>query len=170
MTTSRIAPPPVCNEVESLVAWLDYERATLIMKCDGLDSAAAARCSVVPSNLSLVGIVRHLTDVELRWFVDRFSGTDVELVYRTDDDPDAAFTKVSSADLDDAIGRWRDACLISRQIVASTPSIDQLSARTRRTGDHFSLRWLLQHLIGEYARHNGHADLLREAIDGSVGT
>jgi hypothetical protein len=168
--TQRTAAPPVCDETESLVAWLDYERATLALKCDGLDSFAAAVCSVAPSNLSLIGLVRHLTDVELRWFVDRFCGTDVDLVYRTDDNPDAAFTDVAGADLADAIDRWSDACAISRQIVASTPSLDQLSVRTRRTGDHFDLRWLLQHLIGEYARHNGHADLIREAVDGSVGT
>jgi hypothetical protein len=169
MEILREAPTAVADERELLITWLDFERATLAKKCEGLDSIATARRAVPPSALSLLGLVRHLTDVETRWFADRFAGEQVDLLYRTADDADAAFNGAAGADLKEALDAWRDACATSRRVVAATESLGQLSAGLRGDGDHFSLRWLLMHMTVEYARHNGHADLLREAIDGVVG-
>ncbi len=166
----RFEPPVVGDAETMLFAFLEYHRATLELKCAGLTNAEAAKAAVPPSPLSLLGIVRHMTDVEQIWFGERFLGVSPTEMYRTAEDPDAPFHRLEEADLAASIARWRSACDASRHVVAQATSLDQLSIGIRaRTGEHVSLRWLLFHLVEEYARHNGHADLLREAIDGVTG-
>lgn len=155
---------------EMAVSFVEHHRATLALKCAGLTTEQAGRRSVSPSSMSLLGLIRHMTDVEKMWFSVRFIGEEVEGLYRTADDPDAAFNDLEGADLEESLVRWNQACDRSREIVAGVPSLDEISVGTRRGNQHVSMRWMLFHLVEEYARHNGHADLLRQAIDGSVGT
>jgi uncharacterized damage-inducible protein DinB len=154
---------------EMLVSFVEHHRATLALKCAGLTSEQAARRSVLPSSMSLLGLVRHMTDVEKMWFVLRFKGEEPKNLYRTEQDPDAAFNELAGVDLEESLAHWSEACDRSREITAAVDSLDELSIGTRRGNQHVSMRWMLIHLIEEYARHNGHADLLRQAIDGSVG-
>jgi uncharacterized damage-inducible protein DinB len=154
---------------EMLVSFVEFHRATLAFKCQGLTSEQAAMRAVPPSTMSLLGMVRHLTDVEKNWFIGRFLGETPQDLYRTAEDSDAAFNDLEGADLEESLRRWNEACDRSREIVAGTGSLDQLSVGTRRGNQHVTMRWMLFHLVEEYARHNGHADLLREAIDGTVG-
>lgn len=151
-----------------VVEFLEFQRATLSRKCEGLNSEDARSHPCPPSTLSLVGIVRHLTDVERMWFSARFLGREPGLLYRREDTPAAAFNELETADLAASLERWEQACEESRAIV-SAHSFDEIAASSWHGDDHPTLRWIVCHLVEEYARHNGHADLLREAIDGSVG-
>ncbi|HEX5493879.1 MAG TPA: DinB family protein [Mycobacteriales bacterium] len=164
MSKERISPPIAADERSTLTSWLDYQRATLAMKCDGLSAEQLRDRAVPPSALSLLGLVRHLTQVEVGWFHDLPTGARVPPPYSTDADPDADFTGVDGADPDEAFDRWRQACVRSREIVVQAPDLYHRGVAGRH-----SLRWIMIHMIEEYARHNGHADLLRERIDGSVG-
>ena len=150
-----------------LSVWLDFQRATLLWKCEGLDGAALARRAVPPSALCLLGLVRHMALVEWSWFDRIFIGSSSPEPISTVADIDADFNDIdpdrAAADLD-LFGRQ---CEVSRAIVASAESLDALSVSTERPT--VSLRWILVHMIEEYARHNGHADLLRQRIDGAVG-
>ena len=119
-----------------------------------------------PSNLSLLGLVRHLAEVERSWLRHGIAGEDVDGLWVTDDDPDADLDDVGTADVEEAFVAWEDECELSRTIVATYPLDTTL---TNRDGVVISLRWVLLHLIEEYARHNGHADLIRESIDGQTG-
>ena len=169
MEIERLEPSLAANERETLSAFLDFQRATLALKCQGLTSTQAAMQSVPPSTLSLVGMVRHLTDVETAWFVERFAGEQAQYLFRGGEDPNAAFNDAADADLEESLQQWSDACARSRAILVRVDTLDQLSVGVRRENQHFSMRWLLEHLMAEYARHNGHADFLREVIDGVVG-
>lgn len=169
MEIERVEPAVVANETEMLVGFLEYQRATLALKCEGLDSQQAARRSAPPSTLSPLGIIRHLTDAETFWFVDRFGGEKAQNLYRSSEHPNAAFDDLDGADLDESLERWSQACELSRQIVANAQSMNQLSKGTYRNDQHFTLGWMVHKLTAEYTRHNGHIDLLREAIDGEVG-
>ena len=119
-----------------------------------------------PSNLSLLGLVRHMAEVERQWFTMVLGGEQVAFHYCTDDNPNAEFDDVDGADVAEAFETWRSECADARRRVAAAPSLD-VTATGR--GEEFSLRWIMVHMIEEYARHNGHADLLRERIDGTVG-
>lgn len=162
----RVDPPLLASEREMLVAWLDWHRATLALKCEGLSDAQLAERSVPPSRLSLLGLVRHMAEVERGWFRRGVGGEDAPPGYYTDANPDGDFEDVDSADVAEAFATWRADCDRAREIVAAAPSLDVTFSGTTRQ---YSLRWVLVHMIEEYARHNGHADLLRERIDGSVG-
>jgi hypothetical protein len=166
--TARTDPPFVADERAMLVSWLDYHRATLAWKCEGLSAEQLRQRAVPPSSLSLLGLVRHMAEVENGWFRRTLSGEDVKPMYYSDDDPDGDFDNVGAADPAEAFSAWEAACEKARELVAAAPSLNMLAARTR-SGDRISLRWILVHMIEEYARHNGHADFLRERIDGSVG-
>ena len=168
MTISRTDPPSVADERSMLDAWLDYHRATLAMKCDGLAPDQLRQRAVPPSTLSLLGLVRHMTDVERHWFRNILNGENLPYLYSSDADPDGDFDGVDDADPAEAFAAWRAECDRARTLAAAFPSLDSLGARPRRQGP-VSLRWILVHMIEEYARHNGHADFLRERIDGSVG-
>ncbi|WP_106178262.1 DinB family protein [Prauserella shujinwangii] len=163
----RTEPPRTGDERATLTAFLDWHRATLEAKCAGVAPERLSEFGVPPSGLSLHGIVRHLAAAERWWFRIQFAGEDVPMLYYTDDDPDQDFTDLGG-DTGEALAVWRAECARSREIVAAAPGLDTRGARPR-SGEPFTLRWLLVHLIAEYARHNGHADLLRERIDGTVG-
>ena len=165
---TRPEPPLVGDDGTMLPAWLDYQRATLLCNCELLDGDALACRSVPPSPLSLLGIVRHMTLVEWGWFERRFAGADTPPPITVDEDQDADWNDLDPARAMEDIERFHRQCAISRGIVAVTQSMDQLVARPRR-GESMSLRWIMVHMIEEYARHNGHADFLRELIDGAVG-
>jgi hypothetical protein len=162
----RPEPPYVGGEREMLTVWLDYQRATLLWKCDGVGPADLVRRGVPPSGLTLLGLVRHMTFVEWSWFEKVFADTGTAQPFTTDPDPDSDFNDLDPARADDDLSRFNLQCGVSRSIVMAADSLDQLAARSR---DPISLRWIMVHMIEEYARHNGHADLLREQVDGAVG-
>ena len=167
MTVERIDPPLVAQEREMLGAWLDYHRATLAVKCEGLTDDQLRAQAVPPSSLSLLGLVRHMGEVERSWFRRVLSGEQAPPRYYSDENPDGDFDDVADAGVAEAFGYWRDECAHARERVAAAPSLDVTG--TGRQGEGYSLRWIMVHMIEEYARHNGHADLLRERIDGTVG-
>ena len=167
MTVERIDPPLVAQEREMLDAWLDYHRATLAVKCEGLTDDQLRARAVPPSSLSLLGLVRHMGEVERSWFRRVLSGEQAPPRYYSDENPDGDFDDVADAGVAEAFGYWRDECAHARERVAAAPSLDVTG--TGRQGERYSLRWIMVHMIEEYARHNGHADLLRERIDGTVG-
>ncbi|MFI0712492.1 DinB family protein [Streptomyces inhibens] len=164
---TRSAAPAVGNERETLTAALDWHRATFELKCAGVPSDRLSERAVPPSALSLHGLVRHLAGVERWWFRIQFAGEDLSLLYYSDEDPDQDFDFVDG-DVDEDFAVWRAECERSRQITAAAESLDATGIRLR-TGEPVSLRSIMVDMIAEYARHNGHADLLRERIDGSTG-
>jgi len=165
MTVERVVPAPVAAEREMLDAWLDFQRDTLALKCDGLTGEQLRERAVPPSSLSLLGLVRHMAEGERQWFAMVLGGEQVPYHYYTDDNPEAEFD-VDDADVAEAFATWRAECAAARARAAAAPSLDATGAQD---GTDFSLRWIMVHMIEEYARHNGHADLLRERIDGAVG-
>jgi hypothetical protein len=156
----------VGNDRTMLPTWLDYQRATLLWKCELLEGDALVRRSVPPSPISLLGIVRHMTLVEWSWFERVFAATGTPRPISTEHDEDADWNDLDPVRAMEDIELFQRQCDISRGIVAAAQSMDQLAADAR---DDVSLRWIMVHMIEEYARHNGHADLLRELIDGAVG-
>jgi len=156
------------DERTTLTGYLRAYRLTLELKCSGLDAAGLARRSVPPSNLSLLGLVRHLTDVERHWFRRALDGQDIGWVYRRDDDRDAAFNEaVADPEVVQAAwAAWREEVRFAEGFVDTAPDLEVTG--TYEDGV-VSLREVLVHMIEEYARHAGHADLLRERIDGRVG-
>ena len=166
MTVDRTDPPLAAPEREMLDSWLDWHRATLAVKCDGLSDEQLRERAVSPSSLSLLGLVRHMAEVEQGWFRRTTGRAEVSPLYYTDDNPDGDFDDVATADVAEAFEAWRRECEHARTVVAGVPSLDETFAG--RTRD-YSLRWIMVHMIEEYARHNGHADLLRERIDGQTG-
>ena len=157
------------DERSTLVGYLRDYRLTIEMKCEGLDPEAMARRSVEPSNLSLLGLVRHLADVERHWFRRVLDGQTVGWIYETDDDRDADFNGAVAdpAVVSHAWATWRDEVRFAEHFVDRAPHLEVTG--TKSDGGVISLREVLVHMIEEYARHAGHADLLRERIDGRVG-
>jgi uncharacterized damage-inducible protein DinB len=163
----RIDPPSTSGERETLRAFLDYHRATLAAKCQGLTDEQLGQHAAPPSDLTLLGLVRHLAEVERAWFRIRLNGErELSRVWSRDDFM-AAFD-VSGAQPAEAFEKWRAEVERAREIERAVDSLES-TFRHPRTKVDLSLRWLMLHMIEEYARHNGHADLLREAIDGTVG-
>jgi uncharacterized damage-inducible protein DinB len=170
MTNDRSRPGLQSGERDMLNGWLEHHRAILLWKCEGLTDEQLRRRSVPPSSMSLLGLIRHMTDVERGWFRAVFLGEDAPDLYETPDDPDGAFNDVDEADTAAAFSAFEAECEASRQAAAAAADLDVLSKyRSEQTGEQFSLRWILTHMIEEYARHNGHADLLRETVDGTTG-
>jgi len=159
--------PLVGGEKEILTAFLDWHRETFELKCADVAPERLSDKGIPPSGLSLHGLLRHLAGVERWWFRQQFEGEDVAMLYYSDEDPDQDFDTLDG-DPAAALAVWRAECGRSREIVASASSLDQSGIR-KRDGQPFSLRWLLVNMIAEYARHDGHADLLRERIDGRTG-
>jgi len=169
MDAQRSEPPYVADEKTMLAGWLDYHRATLLRKCEGLTPEQLVTPSVPPSTLTLLGLVRHLAEVERGWFRLEWAGEDLPYLYCSEDNRDGDLDDVSAGGVDEAFATWRQEADAARAIVAAHP-LDEAHPRSRReVGTPLSLRWVVTHLIEEYARHNGHADLLREQLDGSVG-
>jgi hypothetical protein len=165
---TRTTPPAVGDEREILSSVLDWHRATFELKCAGIPAERLSERAVPPSSLSLHGLVRHLAGVERWWFRLQFAGEDVPMLYYSDEDPDQDFDALDG-DVGEAFGVWRAECQRSREVVAAAASLDETGIK-RRTGEPISLRSIMVDMVAEYARHNGHADLLRERIDGSLGT
>ncbi len=156
------------DERATLVDYLRYQRMTLEVKCGGLDAEQLARRSVEPSTMSLLGLVRHMAHVERVWFRIRFAGNDVPRLYQTAADPDGDFNG-AVADPDvvaEAFATWREEIAFADEFIRDH---DLDFTGVDGAGEPASLRELLVHMIEEYARHNGHADLLRERIDGRIG-
>ena len=152
------------DERESLEAWLEFHRATLLMKCAGLTPAQLVLRSCPPSGLSLLGLVRHMTEVE-PWF-HAFDGEPEIDGYGSEVMPDAAFESLDPATADADLAAYHASVDRARAAVAAR-DLDELVSDPQH--EPRSLRWVFHHMIEEYARHNGHADLLREAIDGTTG-
>ena len=167
----RIDPPNSGPELTQLTAFLDFQRETVLGKTEGLTAEQMAQ-PLPPSSMTLGGLLNHLALVEDSWFRVRFSGLPDDEPWAGidwDADPDHEFRTAADLTPDELRQRYRDTCARSREVVDRAESLDQLSVAKRRNGEHFDLRWMLLHLIEETARHAGHADLLREAIDGVVG-
>jgi uncharacterized damage-inducible protein DinB len=175
-TTDRLPVPLAVDEVESLLAYLDYHRNTLRRKTEGLTQAQQATRNE-PSTLTLGGLLKHMALVEDWWFSVVLLGNEDAEPWREvdwDDDPDWEF-RTAADDSPEELRRLLDEAIAAadrniRQVL-DDGGLDALSVRESRRPeeDRFSLRWILLHMIEEYARHNGHADLIRESIDGSTG-
>jgi hypothetical protein len=159
--------PRVAGEREALTAYLDHYRATVEMKCRGVTPGQARQRSMPPSTLSLHGLVRHLAAVERWWFQQNFERRDVPLLFCTAENPDLDFDPPADADFAADLAAWRAECAVSREIVAAHDLDD--TARPLDWDELVDLRWLVLRMIGEYAQHCGHIDLVREGIDGSTG-
>jgi uncharacterized damage-inducible protein DinB len=167
----RTDPPSTGPELVQLTAFLDFLRETVLLKTEGLTAEQLGR-RLPPSSLTLGGLLNHLALVEDWWFRVRFAGLEHVAPWGDVDwsaDPDWEFRTAAELTPEQLRERYRETCARSREVVAAAESLDQLSVRTGREGRHWDLRWVLIHLIEETARHAGHTDLLREAIDGSVG-
>ncbi|PRX95485.1 DinB family protein [Allonocardiopsis opalescens] len=164
---TRTPPPLAADERTTLTAYLDWHRETFALKCSGVAPERLSERAVPPSSLSLHGLIRHLAGVERWWFRIQFAGEDVSMLYYSDDDPDQDFDRLDG-DPGRALELWRSECALSREITASAASLDATGTHLA-SGEPVALRRVLVHLIAEYARHNGHADLLRERLDGATG-
>ncbi|MGH9065453.1 MAG: DinB family protein [Acidimicrobiales bacterium] len=158
--------PPDGDELTMLEAYLDYYRETFGLKCAGVAPTRMSERGSPPSTMTLHGLARHLAGVERWWFAINFAGMDLPMLYYSADDPDQDFESLGG-DPFEALDVWRAECERSRRIVAGASSLDDTGA-VERNGS-YTLRWLMLRMIAEYAQHAGHADLLREAIDGMVG-
>jgi uncharacterized damage-inducible protein DinB len=164
----RAGGPRLGDERATLNEYLRGQRLTLQLKCDGLDAGQLARRAVEPSTMSLLGLVRHLAEVERTWFRRRFAALDVPKRYQTEADPDGDFNGAVAdpAVVGEAWAAWREEVAFAEQFAADH-ELDFVGSDS--AGEPVSLRELLVHMVEEYARHNGHADLLRERIDGRLG-
>ncbi|QPP06946.1 DinB family protein [Streptomyces bathyalis] len=167
----RPVPAPHADERTMLEGWLDFHRATLTLKCADLDDSQVREQSAEPSSMTLLGLVQHLAEVERNWFQRVFAGQDVPRLYEEGED---GFTLVPGRGMDEAMAVWQREVERGRELTA-TASLDDSGRLPEESAaimgdDSVSLRWILIHMVEEYARHNGHADLLRERIDGTSGT
>lgn len=167
METERIGPPLLAGERETLRAFLDFHRATLALKCAGLSDEELRRQSSPPSTLSLLGLVRHMAEVERAWFRRVINAEDVPLVWSESGDYQEAYD-ATGASRSEAFEAWQREVEHARRIEREAESLD-VTGHQVRWGEDVSLRLVMLHMMHEYARHNGHADFLREAIDGTVG-
>jgi uncharacterized damage-inducible protein DinB len=162
----RTEPNFLLGERAMLEQWLEFHRITMLIKCEGLDDEQRKRRPVATSNLSLHGLIRHIAEVERNWFQ--------RVLLRAPDTPpiwydpaieDSELVPLDDADWDADLAVWHAQCDASRAAAAE----HDLDDTGIRRGEPCSLRWIYVHMIEEYARHNGHADLIREMIDGRVG-
>jgi hypothetical protein len=157
-------PPLNADERSTLEAWLDFHRTTLAIKCAGMDDAQAATASTPPSTFTLTGLVQHMAEVERNWFRRVFAREQAPPIYdpgADPDGPDGGFDVADGSTLKEALATWSSEIAAARERCAKRPLTD-----TGRFMDQdVSLRWIYVHMIEEYARHNGHADLVRERID-----
>jgi hypothetical protein len=164
---TRIDEPSTGAERPMLEGWLDWQRQTLLIKAGGLTADQLKLASAPPSNLTLLGLIRHMAEVERSWFRTRAVGDDdLGSLYCTDDNPDGDFDDVASADAEADYAAFLAELDAVRKVAADLPLEHEFTTRRGRVT---SVRWVYLHMIEEYARHNGHADLLRERIDGATG-
>jgi uncharacterized damage-inducible protein DinB len=170
----RPEPLPAGDEVTTLTGFLDFHRATLAWKCSGLD-ATALNTTAAASSITLGSLLKHLAFVESYWFSYILHGHEPASPWDTADwdaDPDWDWHSAVHDAPEELVAIWTDAVTRSRELVADAIAdggLDRLARRSRPDGSTHNLRWIMVHMIEEYARHNGHADLIREAIDGSAG-
>jgi uncharacterized damage-inducible protein DinB len=170
----RPEPPLAADEIDTLLGYLDYQRATLAWKCGGLD-ATGLRATVGASSMTLGGMLKHLAYVEDNWFSRWLHGRDRQAPWDAVDwraDPDWDWNSAAEDSPEQLFALWQDTLARSRFLVGEALAdggLDRLAQRTWPDGRSPSLRWILVHMIEEYARHNGHADLLRESVDGLTG-
>ncbi len=169
----RVDPPLQNDERGSLAAFLDYQRATVLRKVQGLSKDELGRAAVPTTTLTLAGLVKHLALVEDSWLQETFLGLPLPEPWAGapfDRDEDWDFDSAPGDEPADLVALYSAAVARTRATVAAAESLDQLSVeRSKREGSPFTLRWIVLHLIEETARHAGHADLLREALDGQTG-
>jgi hypothetical protein len=164
----RATPPLQADERTTLDGWLDFYRATLVMKCDGLSDEQLRIASAPPSPLTLLGLVQHAAEVERNWFRRVLLGEQVAPIHDPDagtEGHDGGFDLVDDSTFDTASKTW-EAEVAHGRANCATRTLDETSPFM---GGHVTLRWIYNHMIAEYARHAGHADLLRERIDGTTG-
>ncbi|MEV6690623.1 DinB family protein [Micromonospora sp. NPDC051196] len=165
----RRSEPYRADERTMLEGWLNYHRDTLLLKCAGLTGQQLRTASVSSSTLTLLGLVRHMTVVERSWFRQCFAGEDLPELYDFDADPDAEFNTVDTADVEADFAAFRAETMAADAATAGHDLDEVFTLRRAEKNHEVSLRWVYLHMIEEYARHNGHADLIREAIDGVTG-
>ncbi|HEX9695279.1 MAG TPA: DinB family protein [Actinomycetota bacterium] len=162
----RVEAPGAGDERTALGASLDFLRATMLRKMEGLSDEDLRR-AVAPSGLSLLGLVKHLTEDEHAWFAMTFARTGEGYISFVEDDPESDMRAAPDETTEALVARYLEACERSRRIVAEAASLDERVPNERR--GEVDLRFIMIHMIEEYARHAGHADLIRELIDGSTG-
>jgi uncharacterized damage-inducible protein DinB len=167
----RTIPPAHADERTMLEAWLDFHRATLALKCADLNDEQARTASAEPSPMTLLGLVQHMAEVERNWFREVFAGEDAPPLFGPDNGH--GFGLSPDRGLAEATAAWRAEVERGRELIASASLEDAGHLPGHEAGhvggNSVSLRWILVHMIEEYARHNGHADLIRERIDGRAG-
>ncbi|MDG3010602.1 DinB family protein [Rhodococcus sp. D2-41] len=164
----RLVPAMNADERTTLETWLDFYRATLMLKCDGLDGEQLRADSARPSELTLQGLVQHLAEVERNWFRRVLTGEDIAPIYPRRpqaDGHDGGFELLDAVSFAAARAAWETEVAVARDNCSGR----DLAGTSAFRGTQVSLRWIYIHMIGEYARHCGHADLLRERIDGTTG-
>ena len=166
-SANRESEPFTGPERQMLQGWLDWHRQTLLTKCAGLTAEQLKTASAEPSNLTLLGLVRHMAEVERTWFRRVINGEDIPLLWSAEGDFQAAYD-ASGSTRAEAFEAWQEEVEHARRIERAAESLD-VTGYQARWGERVSLRLVMLHLIHEYARHNGHADFLREGIDGTVG-
>ncbi|MEV5439790.1 DinB family protein [Streptomyces sp. NPDC052682] len=169
MTIERRRPDPTADERTMLEGWLEFHRQTLAWKCEGLSDEQLRTASAEPSDLSLMGLVRHMADVERSWFRRVLAGEDAPPLFYGEEDLDGEFHLTGKDTWQEAHTTWQAEIEAARSIAARFGLDDISKGRHRHTGERYNLRWIYTHMIEEYARHNGHADLIRERIDGATG-
>jgi hypothetical protein len=170
----RPEPEPAVGEIETLLGFLDYQRATLKWKCEGVDAAGLC-VKIASSSITLGGLLKHMTFVENEWFARWIPDNErlepwLSIDWSTQ--PDWEWESAAQDLPAVLMGQWLEAVDVSRSITKTALAgggLEQLAKRKWPNGEAPSLRWILVHMIEEYARHNGHADFIRESIDGSVG-
>ncbi|MDQ0423975.1 MULTISPECIES: DinB family protein [Cellulomonas] len=159
------APEPTDGPLDALLlGWLAFHRDALAAKCAGLDDDALVRRSAAPSALSLLGLVRHLTEMERHYLVGALSGSPVPLLYCTEESPDGDVDDLTPTMVGESMAQWHEHRVLADRLLAENAD---LAAPV--PGGSRSVGWHVAKVVQEYARHNGHADLLRERIDGAVG-
>ncbi|MFD7602825.1 DinB family protein [Streptomyces mirabilis] len=167
----RPIPPAHADERAMLEAWLDFHRATLALKCSGLKDDQLRLAAAAPSSMMLLGLVQHLTEVERNWFQRVFAGQDLPPVFGESNLD--GFVLLPDRALDEVMAVWQAEIARGRELIADA-SLDDSGRLSEQEAGHVgdqgvSLRWIMVHMIEEYARHNGHADVIRERIDGVTG-
>jgi uncharacterized damage-inducible protein DinB len=168
----RTQSPNLAPERIAVEALLDYFRETLLWKCAGLSAEQLKQRSVLPSSMSLLGLVRHMAEVERVWFRTRVAGEDIGPIFCSDAAPDGDFDGVDAADAESDFATYQREVDAARGVLAAARGFDDTFALTRRDGTGettIDVRALMLHMIEEYARHCGHADLIRECVDGATG-
>ncbi|WKX74551.1 DinB family protein [Streptomyces sp. XD-27] len=172
-TTERTIPTGEADERTMLENWLEFHRETLAAKCEGLSDEQLREASAPPSDLTLLGLVRHMAEVERAWFRRVLSQQEIGPLYYSEEDPDGDLHVSGQDTAKEAFDTWRAEIAAARES-AARHALDDTGVWKRRKSPGedrvVSLRWIYVHMIEEYARHNGHADLLRERIDGATGS